>query len=142
MSPFSNKYFIGSIAEDKVSMVVGDPKVFLKPPTFRDHLKSILQFLSPAQGWVSVALPRVINPIDVNVDINDPQFDPMDSMAIYNSEREANNALIKMRSDINWDLHKHRLSLDNFEIFDNLQIYRTDDMLPDLIKNTQLRQPS
>lgn len=138
MSPFSNNYFIGYPVEDNILMIIGSPKISYKRPTINEHIQSFIKYLAPAQGRVFIQLSRIPTPINIDVDVNGPQFDRTRYPDIYNTEREANNALIKIRADANWDLREYNLTTDNYSLFENLKIYRTDDTLPELINNTQL----
>ena len=139
MSPFSNNYFIGHPVENDILVIIGSPEIVYRKPTIKDHIKSFIKYLAPAQGQVFVRLSRIPTSINIDVDVNGPEFDRTKYPDIYNTEREANNALIKLRADANWDLRKYNLTTDNYSLFDMLRIYRTDDTLTELINNTQLR---
>ena len=138
MSPFSNNYFIGHPVENDILVIIGSPEIVYRKPTIKDHIKSFIKYLAPAQGQVFVRLSRIPKPHNIDVDVNDPHFDRTKYQDFYQTEREANNALIKLQADANWDLREYNLTTDNYGLFENLKIYRTDDTLPELISNTQL----
>ena len=138
MSPFSNNYFIGHPVENDILVIIGSPEIVYSKPTIKDHIKSFIKYLAPAQGQVFVRLSRIPKPHNIDVDVNDPHFDRTKYQDLYQTEREANNALIKLQADANWDLKEYNLTTDNYSLFENLKIYRTDDTLPELISNTQL----
>lgn len=138
MSPFSNNYFIGHPVENDILVIIGSPEIEYSKPTIKDHIKSFIKYLAPAQGQVFVRLSRIPKPHNIDVDVNDPHFDRTKYQDFYQTEREANNALIKLQADANWDLREYNLTTDNYGLFENLKIYRTDDTLPELISNTQL----
>ena len=138
MSPFSNNYFIGHPVENDILVIIGSPEIVYRKPTIKDHIKSFIKYLAPAQGQVFVRLSRIPKPHNIDVDVNDPHFDRTKYQDFYQTEREANNALIKLQADANWDLREYNLTTDNYSLFENLKIYRTDDTLPELISNTQL----
>lgn len=138
MSPFSNNYFIGHPVENDILVVIGRPEILYSKPTIKDHIKSFIKYLAPAKGQVFVRLSRIPKPHNIDVDVNDPHFDRAKYQDFYQTEREANNALIKLQSDANWDLREYNLTTDNYSLFENLKVYRTDDTLPELISNTQL----
>ena len=138
MSPFSNNYFIGHPVENDILVIIGSPEIVYSKPTIKDHIKSFIKYLAPAQGQVFVRLSRIPKPHNIDVDVNDPHFDRTKYQDFYQTEREANNALIKLQADANWDLKEYNLTTDNYGLFENLKIYRTDDTLPELISNTQL----
>ena len=138
MSPFSNNYFIGHPVENDILVIIGSPEIVYSKPTIKDHIKSFIKYLAPAQGQVFVRLSRIPKPHNIDVDVNDPHFDRTKYQDFYQTEREANNALIKLQADANWDLKEYNLTTDNYSLFENLKIYRTDDTLPELISNTQL----
>mgnify|MGYP000151971910 FL=1 len=139
MSPFSNNYFIGYPVENDILIIIGSPKISYEKPTIKEHIQSFVKYLAPAQGRVVVRLSQIPAPINIDVDVNSPQFDRTRYPDIYNTEREANNALIRIRADANWDLREYNLTVDNYSFFDKLKIYRTDDTLPELIKNTRFK---
>lgn len=138
MSPFSNNYFIGHPVENDILVIIGSPEIVYRKPTIKDHIKSFIKYLAPAQGQVFVRLSRIPKPHNIDVDVNDPHFDRTKYQDFYQTEREANNALIKLQADANWDLKEYNLTTDNYSLFENLKVYRTDDTLPELINNTQL----
>lgn len=139
MSPFSKNYFIGHPVENDILVIIGSPEIVYSKPTIKDHIKSFIKYLAPAKGQVFVRLSRIPKPHNIDVDVNDPHFDRTKYQDFYQTEREANNALIKLLADANWDLREYNLTTDNYRLFDMLRIYRTDDTLPELINNTQLR---